>query len=80
MAVHRIEDPHIKKIEEVLGDLFDVARSEGASSLLFVMETPRRRTPVVGAVGRLRADPRRAIGELALLKQRLVKLAAAPSC
>lgn len=76
MAVHRIEDAHRRKVEAVVDDLAHIARTEGASSILFIMETPQRREPVVGVMGRLRADPQRAIGQLSVVQRILVKMAA----
>lgn len=74
MAVLNLEDPYRKKVAAVVDELVDIARSEGASSILFILETPRRRHPIVGVVGRLRADPHRAIGQLVVMKQRLVQM------
>lgn len=59
----------------MVDDLVQLAHEEGASSILFIIETPGRRKPLMGIAGRLRADPHRAIGQLTVIKQRLVKLA-----
>jgi hypothetical protein len=56
-----------------------LASEEGACSILFIVETPGRRQPVVGVAGRLRADPHRAIGQISVMKQQLVKLASEQS-
>lgn len=76
MPVRSLEDPHRRKVEAVVDDLAELAHTEGALSILFIVEMPGRKNPIVGIAGRLRSDPHRAIGQLSVVQQRLVKLAA----
>lgn len=75
MPLHKLEDVHRRAVAEVVDDIANFVRTEGASSLIFLIESPRRRRSLTGVVGRFRADPRRAIGELAVLKSELVQFA-----
>lgn len=60
----------------VLEVLLERAKAGRIVSLAFIAEEQGRRKPHDGIVGRLRSDPKRAIGELAVMKEKLAGFAA----
>lgn len=76
-AVRKIADAHTRKVAEALEILVKMNNEGRLPSLLFICEEVGSATPLYGMVGRFRSDPVRAIGHLAVVKRRVLGLAAA---
>lgn len=75
MHVRRIEDPHAKKVAEVLEAMLVRAKAGRVPSLLVIMEEGGSSKPRYCVVGRFRADPARALGHVTVMREKLTELA-----
>lgn len=76
MTLHRIGEHHEEAVVAVIEDLLDFAKEHGMTGFQFVAEVSGQREPLDGVVGRFRSDPHRLIGELTVVKSKLVRLVA----
>lgn len=74
--VRRIEDRNVAKVAAVLEEMLAMTRRGLMPSLLFITEDAGRGAPRYGVVGRFRADPVKALGHLAVMKEKLADFAA----
>lgn len=75
MHVRQIGDPHGKKVAAVLEAMLEKTRAGKMPSLIFITEEAGRQ-PRYGMVGRIRSDPAKVIGHLAVMKRKMIDLAA----
>jgi hypothetical protein len=75
MNVRGIEDPHAQRVAAVLEEMLLRTRAGRMPSLLFIAEEIGQASPRYGIVGRFRADPARAIGHLAIMKEKVTDFA-----
>lgn len=76
MSVREFRDPHTAKVEAVLEELLKRNRAGRLPSLVFIAEEVGRNEPRYGIVGRFRANPAKAIGHLAIMKEKVTDFAA----
>lgn len=71
-----VSDVHTPRVIELLEDMMRRAKAGRIRSLIFIAEEIGREHPHYGIVGRLRADPMRAIGHLAVMQEKTTQWAA----
>lgn len=76
MQLRSINERHLARVAAVLEDMLARTKAGKLPSLIFIAEEDGGAEPVYGIVGRLQADPVRAIGHLAIMKSRVIDLAA----
>lgn len=74
--VRKFVDPHTKKVAAALEIMIQKNKAGRLPSLLFIAEEVGNPMPLYGIVGRFRSDPTRAIGHLAIMKQKVTLFAA----
>jgi hypothetical protein len=74
MQVQNISGVHATRIVAVLEDLLERARADQFTSLAFVAEQ-HRDDPLIGVVGLYRERPTKLLGELSMMKAKLIKYA-----
>lgn len=75
-VVRKIGDAHSRRVGEVLDMLAKKNREGRLPGFIVIAEELGNPQPFYGVVGRLRADPLRAIGHLAVMKRKVAKFAA----
>lgn len=75
-VVKGINDPHVRRVAAALELMMRKNKDGRLPSLLFIAEEIGNPQPVYGIVGRFRADPARAIGHLAIMKEKVIDFAA----
>lgn len=76
MTVSRIGDAHHAKVGAALEVMVKKHRAGRLTALLFIGEEIGSTEPLYGLVGRFRSDPVRAIGHLAVMKEKVTDFAA----
>lgn len=74
--VRQLPDPHREKVEAALLMMLKRTREGRIPSFLFIAEQVGSSQPLYGIVGRFRDDPARAIGYLAIMKEKVTAYAA----
>lgn len=75
-VVRNIADPHVKKVAAALEIMMKKNREGRLPSLIFIAEETGNPQPLYGIVGRFRSDPARAIGHLAIMRDKVTDFAA----
>lgn len=75
-VVRKITDRHARAVKEALEVMMRKNRLGRIPAFLFIAEEIGNPHPLLGMVGRFRTDPSRAIGHLAVMKAKVIELAA----
>lgn len=73
MSLHRINEPHARKVKAVIRELLELTQEIDLTSFVFIAKAEGRRR-IEGIVGKCTSDPKEAIADLTIMQSKLLRL------